>query len=249
VTAARAAAAAGIAQVGQLAGEMEPLAATVAAARQRWGDHVPAGPSQAETEDPALIEWRETTAPWADEEYAQARAQVFIAALELHKALIAAQGEVFEANLALLMELIATDGDDCPPEVLLAAWQSFFLVVPVMHVPLEAAGVLLGKLDDGAFGWLLADGADQLAADEQPGLLRWFERVVFAGDTVLDTGHGAGRRVRYGTWLPAQPANPADDAEPRWVGMPLRVVRGQDRSTVDRRNDLAYDGLLISDRE
>jgi hypothetical protein len=27
------------------------------------------------------------------------------------------------------------------------------------------------------------------------------------------------------------------------------VVRGQDRSTVDRRNDLAYDGLLISDRE
>jgi hypothetical protein len=31
--------------------------------------------------------------------------------------------------------------------------------------------------------------------------------------------------------------------------MPLRVVRGQDRTTVDRRNDLAYDGLLITGRD
>jgi hypothetical protein len=56
--------------------------------------------------------------------------------------------------------------------------------------------------------------------------------------------------VRYGTWLLAGPsAETRDDAEPRWVGMPLRVVRGQDRTTVDRRNDLAYDGLLVTDRE
>jgi len=27
------------------------------------------------------------------------------------------------------------------------------------------------------------------------------------------------------------------------------VVRGQDRTTVDRRNDLGYDGLLITDRD
>ncbi len=39
------------------------------------------------------------------------------------------------------------------------------------------------------------------------------------------------------------------DTEPRWIGMPLRVVRGQDRGTVDRRNDLAYDGLLIAGRD
>ena len=55
-----------IAEVARLAAGMEPLAGTIDAARQRWGDHVPVGPSQAETEDPALIEWRETSAPWAD---------------------------------------------------------------------------------------------------------------------------------------------------------------------------------------
>ena len=34
-----------------------------------------------------------------------------------------------------------------------------------------------------------------------------------------------------------------------FCGVPLIVVRGQDRNTVDRRNDLAYDGLLIAERD
>jgi hypothetical protein len=36
--------------------------------------------------------------------------------------------------------------------------------------------------------------------------------------------------------------------EPRWPA-PLREVRGQGRTTVDRRNDLANDGPLIPDRD
>ena len=35
----------------------------------------------------------------------------------------------------------------------------------------------------------------------------------------------------------------------RWVGPPLRVVRGQDRGTVDERSDLGYDGLLVTGRD
>ena len=256
--AARSAAAAGTDEVARLAAQMAPLAETVTMARQRWGDHVPAGPSQAETEDPALIEWRETMAPWADEEYANARAQAFVAALELHKALVAAHEEVFEANLAALMELISANPAPAPApafpgmgtgtdrdaaghaDVLLAAWRSFFLLVPVVHVPFEAAGSLFAGLGPGALGWLLAAAADQFAADDRPGLTRWFDRTVFAGDTVPT------ENSRYGTWLPA---GTPDDQEPRWVGMPLRVVRGQDRSTVDQRNALANDGLLIAGRD
>lgn len=267
VAAARSAAAAGAAEVARLTAEMAPLAETVAAARQRWGDHVPAGPSQAETEDPALIEWRETTAPWADEEYANARAQAFIAALELHKALIAMRAEVFEANLAALMELISAQAgaaplsggaldDDELGEIMLAAWRTFFLVVPVVHVPFETAGTLLRGLGPGSLGWLLAGGAEQLSAEDVPGLLHRFGHAVFAGDTTEVAGdsglaaqHLADRKVRYGTYLPSRSPGQPDDAGPRWVGMPLRVVRGQDRTTVDRRNDLAYDGLLITGQD
>jgi hypothetical protein len=277
VTAARLAVDDHAAALSRLTAEMEPLAPVIAAARQRWGDFVPFGPSQAETEDPALIEWRETSAPWADEEYAKARAEAFIAALELHKALIVAQADVFEANLAALMELIAADpvpaGEADPegacPELAglrLAAWQSFFLVVPAVHVAFDAAGPLLDGVGADSLGWLLAAGADQLSAEDVPGLLDCFHRAVFAGGTVLAAPSQetvgisvpaqataqdlADRVVRYGTWLPPGPSSgPRHDAEPRWVGLPLRVVRGQDRAMVDRRNDLAYDGLLVTDRE
>ena len=97
------------AEVSRLTAEIGPLAEAVALARQRWGDHVPDGPAQAETEDAALIEWRETSAPWADEEYAASRAEVFLAALDLHKTLIAARADVFSANLGALMDLLCAD--------------------------------------------------------------------------------------------------------------------------------------------
>jgi hypothetical protein len=264
------------AELSRLTAEMEPLVAVVAAARQQWGDCVPVGPAQAETEDPALIEWRETSAPWSDDEYAKARAELFIAALELHKALIVAQADTFEANLAALMELISSDTESAADDgaagladVRRAAWRSFFLAVPVVQVPFEGAGPLLGGLAPGTLGWLLAAGADQFAAEDVTQLLPCFDRAVFAGDTVLAAPRPeiaatvglsgpaqctaqdlADQLVRYGTWLSGEPsARPCDDTEPRWVGMPLRVVRGQDRTTVDRRNDLGYDGLLIADRE
>jgi hypothetical protein len=335
VLAARADAEEKSAEVAKLAAGMEPLAETIAEARQRWGDHVPVGPSQAETEDPALIEWRETSAPWADEEYVRARTEAFLAAIELHKALIVARADVFEANLAALMDNISGEiqtapergadsqaqdgpvagrqaadaqaaetqeadtqaaetqaaetqaaedqaaedqGADGQSAARLAAWRSFFLVVPVLQLPFEAAGTVLDDLGAEALGWLFAAGTDQIAADDVPLLLHAFRRAVFAGDTVLagevtDTAiggavprqrteltdvpvlaqataqHLADGLVRYGTWLPSGSAGPADDMRLRWVGTPLRVVHGQDRGTVDRRNDLAYDGLLITDTE
>ena len=264
VTAAHADAEEKIAEVGRLAAEMEPHAEAVDAARQRWGDHVPVGPSQNETEDPALIEWRETSAPWADEEYVHARTEAFIAAIELHKALIVARAEVFEANLAALMDLISGENTAVPDPAAddqatdaqsaarLAAWQSFFLVVPVLQVPFEAAGTLLNGLGAEALGWLLAAGTDRIAADDVPRLLRGFRRAVFAGDTVLagevddaavegaaaepraaeivdvpvlaqaTAQHLADGMVRYGTWLPS--GSPGRPTTPTCAGLARRCA-------------------------
>ncbi len=174
------------------------------------------------------------------------------------------------------MELISTDGESADDDgeagladVRRAAWRSFFLAVPVVQVPFEAAEPLLGGLAPGTLGWLFAASADQLEAEDVTGLLQCFDRAVFAGDTVLAVPRPeiaaavglsvpaqstaqdlADRLVRYGTWLSGgASACPCDDTESRWVGMPLRVVRGQDRTTVDRRNDLGYDGLLVTDRD
>ena len=138
------------AEVTRLEAEIGPLAEAVAAARQLWGDHVPDGPSQAETEDVALIEWRETSAPWADEDYATARAEVFLAALELHKALITAQADVFAANLGALMDLLSTDRVD-----------ALSTARPLIPAQAEPAGAQDASGAKDADGW----GSDRTAPD------------------------------------------------------------------------------------
>jgi hypothetical protein len=227
------------AEVTRLAAEMGPLAETVGRARQRWGDFVPDGPSQAETEDAALIERRETSAPWADRAYVLARAEVFLAALALHKALIAAQADVFEANLAALLDLLTGEAE-ADEATALAAWRTFFLVVPVVAVPLEAAGSLFAGIGGGNLGWLLAHTDALVAAHDVRAALRLADRAVLAGDATLGgAAAAADQTARYGTSLPAG----------TWVGTPLRVVRGQERAVINLRNDLTYDGLLIPNRD
>jgi hypothetical protein len=226
-------------EVTRLAAQMGPLAETVGRARQRWGDFVPDGPSQAETEDAALIERRETSAPWADRTYVSARAEVFLAALALHKALIAAQASVLEANLAALMDML-TGAAQCDSATALAAWQSFFLVVPVVSVPLEAAGPLFTGLAGGALGWLLAQTDGQATTKDMHAALRLADRAVLAGDATLGgAAAAADQTARHGTRLPAG----------TWVATPLRVVRGQERTVINLRNDITYDGLLIPNRD
>jgi len=131
---------------------------------------VPDGPSQAETDDAALIERRENSPAWADEEYATARTELFLAALALHKALIAAEAETFERNLGALMDLLAAGGGQPPPpEVALATWQSFFLVVPVARVAGGDAGSVFNGLGRGSLGWLLTASAGRLAPQQVVG--------------------------------------------------------------------------------
>ena len=252
--------------VARLTGEMALLQEPVSQARLRWGDQVPDGPSQAETEDPALIERRELLPAWADEEYAAARAELFFAALTLHKALIAAESETFERNLGALMDLLSGDAGQPPPEVALTAWQTFFLVVPVARVACEAIGSLFAGLGRGSFGWLLAASAGQLAPQQVLGGLWRANRAVLAGDPLRDRppvplprsgqqalaktlgapeewapGHAsaqwlADRTARLGTWLSAGPGG-----DPVWVGVPLRVRRDAAAASADSCGD----GLLV----
>jgi hypothetical protein len=208
----------------RLATSMDALQAPVAAARKRWGDHVPEGPSYAETEDTALIERRENSAPWSDPEFAAARAGLFLAALTLHRSMIRANARVLEANLAAWADIVSGDGPAGrpPPEVTLAAWQSFFLVVPVVSVSFDAIGSLLAGLGRGSVGWLLAAGAGEVPPRHMAGALWRANRAVLAG-TPASGGEEeesalslAARATRFGTWLP----------DGTWTGLPLHPRPG-----------------------
>lgn len=219
-------------EVDRLTAEMASLQATVARARLRWGDHLPDGPSYGEIEDAALIERREKSVPWGDEEYAAARAELFLAALTLHKTLIAAEAGTFEANFRALFDLLSTRGTP-PGPATLAAWQSFFLVVPVVRATFGGIGTLFAGLGRGALGWLLAERAGHVPPQHLAGALWRADRAVLAGDSLraapasvlpwagqralaralevdeewvpgrTSAQQAAERSARYGTWLPS----------------------------------------------
>ena len=254
-------------EVRRLTAELAALQELVAQAHLRWGDHVPDGPSQEETDDPALIERRERSAAWADEEYATARTELFLAALALHKALIAAEAGTVERNLAALMDILAAEGQP-PAAVALAAWQSFFLVVPVVSATFEGMGSLFAGLGRGSLGWLLADTtrAGQVPPQQVLGALWRADRAVLAGDQLAaasaDPLPARGRQELLAA-LAVDPEWAADRGGAQrvadrlarygtflagpdiWVGAPLRVDRLTDRAILDARNDIAYDGLLV----
>ena len=204
----------------RLAAAMDALQAPVAAARKRWGDHVPEGPSYAETEDEALIERRENSAPWSDPEFAAARTGLFLSALGLHKSLILANAAVVEANLAAWTDIVTRPEDGPPAEVALAAWQSFFLVVPVVSASFRSIGSLFARLGRGSVGWLLAAGCGGVPPRHVTGALWRANRAVLTGTSAAAAAAGeeeesalsvASRATRYGTWLP----------DGTWTGLPL----------------------------
>jgi hypothetical protein len=253
----------------RLTRELEELRHQVHAARLRWGDHVPDGPEYAETAEPERIRRREKSAPWADAEFSGARTELFLAALALHKALILAEAPTFRQNLSALMDILGGKGRPNDAATL-AAWQTFFLVVPVVSTTFASLDKLFGGLGRESVGWLFVDEAGQAPPQYAVGALWRARRAVIVGDPLQlkpvvtlpwggqrallrEFGVGeqwapsrtsvqqvADRLAAHGTALPG----PASD-EAVWVGTPLRVHRRCDRPMFGISNQIAYDGLMV----
>jgi AAA domain len=254
---------------GELNTEFESLQDVVRQARQRWGDHVPCGSEYSETEQRDLIALREMSAPWADEELSRARTELFLTALELHKALIEAEAVRFRANLDALMDILTGKGHPEPAGTL-AAWQTLFLVVPVVSSTFASIDRLFTGLGQESLGWLLIDEAGQAPPQYAVGAIWRAHRAVVVGDPLqlkpivtlpwggqrallrefgvaeewapsrTSVQQVADRLARYGTSLPDP--TPGKSA---WVGSPLRVHRRCDRPMFDVSNSIAYNGLMV----
>ena len=129
--------------------------------------------------DSAAAERGEPGVPWADPELAAARTEVFLAALALHKSLLRAQAGRVRENLDALAVFLRGDGraDD---RALLAAWQTFFLVVPVVCTTFAAVPGLFGGLGPETAGWHVIDGTGQAPAREVAGAAGRAKRTVTA---------------------------------------------------------------------
>lgn len=152
----------------------------------------------------------------------------------------------------------------------LAAWQAFFLVVPMVSTTFASLPRLFRGLGKETFGWLFIDEAGQATPQQAAGGLWRTRRAVIVGDprqlepivTLPSSAQDAMRQyyrvpdewspdatsvqrvadrlAQHGTYL-AEP----DGETTVWVGAPLRVHRRCDHPIFTISNTIAYGGDLM----
>ena len=243
----------------------------LADARRQWPGKVPGTEWHAEPDDRAAMERREMSAPWMDEEFAAARSRVFLAALDLHRAVLTAEPRLCWRNLRAVVDVVSGDAPaDLPASTVLAAWQTLFFVVPVVSTTFASLSRMFSSLGREALGWLFIDEAGQAVPQAAVGAFWRTRRAVVVGDPrqlepVLTLPWSGQKRLcrHLGVdqqWAPQNGSVQSvadrlntfgtwlpdpDGSGYTWVGSPLRVHRRCDRLMFEVSNKIAYDGMMV----
>lgn len=215
-------------------------------------------------------EHRASVAPWLSPELCKARSELFLAALELHVDFLEHNASRMVDNLRAAMDVVSGKAPaQLEQSSRLAAWQSFFLVVPTVSTTFASAGRMLKGIGPESLGWLLVDEAGQATPQAVAGAMWRCKMAVVVGDPIQLTpvvtlpakAEGeicdalgcpdwarprrssvqaiADGRNRWGT------AFSDGDDEPRWVGAPLLVHRRCLEPMFSICNAIAYDNAML----
>lgn len=212
---------------------------------------------------------RERQAPWTDIAWNEARTELFLAALDLHKAFLVHAARPMRESLDGAMDLLGGRAPrDLSADAALAAWQALFLLVPVVSTTFASVSRLFGRLGPEALGWLAVDEAGQGTPQNAVGAMWRCRHSVVVGDpqqlepiTTIPFRVEQAVRAHYGVeeeWLTGRSSvqSVADRLNrfgtmlpgverPVWVGAPLTVHRRCDQPMFEISNEIAYDGLMI----
>jgi len=212
---------------------------------------------------------RERQAPWTDSAWNEARTDLFLAALALHRAFLVHAAKPMRQTLDGAMDVLSGRSPaDLSADAARAAWQALFLLVPVVSTTFASVGRLFGRLGRESLGWLAVDEAGQATPQSVVGALWRCQRAVIVGDpqqlepiTTVPFRAEQAIREHYGVeeeWLTGRTSvqGIADrlnrfgtmlpgSERPLWVGAPLTVHRRCDEPMFGLSNQIAYDGLMI----
>ncbi|PPK93740.1 AAA domain-containing protein [Kineococcus xinjiangensis] len=206
---------------------------------------------------------------WVTGELHDLQAEVFAAALQVHEQFTRRAGAKVSANLRMWMHLQA--GEACKPadaQHALAAWRSFFLVIPLVSTTFASLARLLAGVPAGSLGWLVVDEAGQAPPAHAVGGFSRFRRAVVVGDPQqlepvvglpellvdrLMAAHGAPPELAPTRGSVQRSADAVSRSgttrEEGWVGLPLLVHNRCLEPMFSVSNKMAYDGAMVLGRE
>ncbi len=216
---------------------------------------------------------RELRAPWLDAELDSARSELFLAALQLHQAFLANTAAEMSKGLRAALEVVSGNvPHNLEPEKRRAAWQLFFLVVPVVSTTFASFGRMFGNIGPESIGWVLIDEAGQASPQYAAGAIWRAQRVVAVGDPLqlqpvvtipskMQRDIASAYRVSD-TWIPPQASvqtladrvslhgTTFQQGETRvWVSTPLTVHRRCSEPMFTLCNSVAYNGIMVNGLE
>ena len=217
------------------------------------------------------VDEQQKSLPRSNAAYHAARADVFVAAMHLHKAFLKNAGKAFETNFRLALAMLGQDPYLQPylPTMAPHLWATFFLAVPVVSSTFASISRCFCDLGEGQIGLLLVDEAGQAVPSHALGALWRSKRALIVGDPLqvepvikmhqqLDLGmltyHGAPLEhllTKYSAQHLADRGNRCGanriqhDGSDLWVGAPLRVHMRCADPMFSLSNDIAYNATMV----
>jgi hypothetical protein len=208
------------------------------------------------------IETQEQSSPWMDAAWYQARVNVFLAALNLHRTFVLSNARIFRMNLKQFMFMLAGDGSLGDEAKHL--WGTLFLLIPVISTTFASFARLFADMDKASLGWVLIDEAGQALPQAAIGSLWRAKRALLVGDplqlepviildekiqmTMASFAHIAKKWVpgfNSAQELADRVGRLGTDVDDTWVGVPLRVHRRCDALMFQISNAMAYDNMMV----
>ena len=228
--------------------ELDQLRREITRNRRRLGESYP--------DEQWVGQRRELNAPWLEAELEAARSELFLAAMRLHEDFLSGTAVRMVGALGTAVDVVAGRiPDDLEPEKIRAAWQLFFLAVPVIVTTGEGFAEMFGEFGPEGLGWAIVDGAERVASQRTLKVLRAARRMITIGDSVVRRTVTLPERVLTGiadacgvsgTWVPPRASvqslsdrvarfgttctRDGEDGEPMWVSIPLAHRAAESRN-------------------
>ncbi len=202
------------------------------------------------------------------------RDELFVAAMQLHKAFIDAASKQIRQNLSIFFFMLSNGKLPEDKHALIPhLWSTTFLFTPVISTTFASVGRMLNLMPRNSIGWLLIDEAGQATPQAAVGAIIRAKNVIAVGDPLqiepvvtlplpllesIFTHHKVDPYLWAAPYSSVQTlsdnTNPFGtsiqrDLEEIQIGTPLLVHRRCENPMFNISNQLAYNGKMVSSTE